>query len=72
MGDDDNGEAETNQASITMAVSAAEGMSGADITVTVKGGEGENVSHIEDVAKRRFEQAADEADCTADNRSEYQ
>ena len=58
---DDEGEAGTNQPRIHMSTGASDGFSDGNksVTVTVEGGEGETTDDIEDVAKRRFNQAVD-------------
>ena len=68
---DDDGET-TNQARIYMRTSAADGMNGNDVEVTVEGGEGETIGDINDVARDRFEQAVEESDVDDDDRPELQ
>ena len=67
----DNGDETTNQARIHMRTSAADGMNGNDVEVTVEGGEDETIDDISDVARKRFNQAAIAADVDEDERREY-
>lgn len=63
---------ETNQASIHMRTSAANGFDGREVEVTVEGGEGETVADLEAIAERRFDQAVENAGYDETDPPEFQ
>lgn len=65
-------EAPSNQARIYMRTSAANGLDGNEVEITVEGGESDDVEDIEETAKRRFEQAVEGAECDDVEAREYQ
>ena len=72
MSDEETEPHETNQASIYMRTSAANGFDGNEVEVHVRGGEGEEVDDIEDIAQRRFKQAVNNTECDESDIREYQ
>ena len=71
MSDDDK--PQTNQASVYMRTSAANGFDGNEVEVHVEGGEGETVDDIQNSAEERFEQAVESTGCERETRRrEYQ
>lgn len=62
----------TNQPRIHMRTSAANGLNGNEVEITVEGGEGEKVEDIEDVARKRFNQAVISTDVESCRQPEYQ
>lgn len=68
----DEEEQPSNQARIYMRTSAANGLNGNEVEVTVEGGEGEEVEDIEEIAKERFNQAVQAADVEDSAPREYQ
>lgn len=73
MSDDDNGNSnKSNQATVVIKTAAAKGLSGNDIEVRVRGGEGEEVKDIEETAKKMFQQAVESSQVETDShRREY-
>ena len=65
----ENEEEKSNQARIYMRTSAANGLNGNEVEVTVEGGEGEDV---EDIARERFNQAVQSTDVEESDPREYQ
>jgi len=72
MSDDDSDDVQENQARIYMRTSAANGLNGNEVEITVEGGDGETTDDIEDTAKERFQQAVEAADVDEHNAREYQ
>ena len=72
MSDDDGDDVQENQARIYMRTSAANGLNGNEVEITVEGGDGETTDDIEDTAKERFQQAVKAADVDEHNAREYQ
>ena len=69
---DDSDDVQENQARIYMRTSAANGLNGNEVEITVEGGDGETTDDIEDTAKERFRQAVEAADVDEHNAREYQ